>query len=115
MILIFIGSSIPGDDMPGDMPPDYMMHFAEYAILGALSYWWAFGDLFKGIKIPSLLVASILGSTYAITDEIHQFFVPGRMMDPRDWFADTIGALFGAIFIMLFLSFNKKPNHGVRH
>jgi len=111
MIIIFIGSSIPGEDMPPNMPPDYTLHFIEYAIFGGLAYWWAFGDVFKGIKIPSMLVASILCSTYAITDEVHQFFVPGRVMDPMDWFADTLGALFGAFCVMLFLSF-KRIDYG---
>jgi VanZ family protein len=34
-------------------------------------------------------------SVYAATDEIHQYFVPGRACMWQDWALDVIGALFG--------------------
>ena len=37
------------------------------------------------------LVAVALASLYAVTDEFHQSFVPGRMCDPADWLTDTLG------------------------
>ena len=43
-----------------------------------------------------LAVAVVLASLYAVTDEFHQSFVPGRMCDPADWLTDTLGAMLGA-------------------
>jgi VanZ family protein len=34
-------------------------------------------------------------SVYAATDEIHQYFVPGRACMWQDWALDTVGALLG--------------------
>ena len=104
MAVIFTGSSVPGDDMPSDLPPDYLMHFLEYSILGALAFWWVSRDLFKaGVRLP-IVFTTVFCSLYAVLDEIHQFFVPGRCMDPRDWFADTLGGLAGAVILMLILT-----------
>jgi len=37
----------------------------------------------------------ILGFLYAVSDEIHQYFVPGRAMQARDVLIDTAGVLLG--------------------
>ena len=70
-------------------------HFTEYLIFGVLlvvaahaSPRWGWGKL--------ALVAVALASLYAVTDEFHQSFVPGRMCDPADWLTDTLGAALGA-------------------
>jgi len=47
--------------------------------------------------------AVVLGSAYGLTDEIHQAFVPGRSADPRDWVADTAGAVLGALLAVAYL------------
>ena len=38
----------------------------------------------------------VLAAAYGITDEVHQYFVPGRMGIWQDWVADAVGALLGA-------------------
>ena len=42
-------------------------------------------------------------SFYAATDELHQYFVPGRSCMWQDWAIDTVGALCGvtAVFIVV--------------
>ena len=71
-------------------------HFTEYLIFGVLLVvaarrtWPALG----WGKLA--LVAVALASLYAVTDEFHQSFVPGRMCDPADWLTDTLGATLGA-------------------
>lgn len=55
----------------------------------------------KGRREPILAV--LLTSAYAITDEIHQIFVIGRSCELRDWSIDTLGAVIGTIgFLILF-------------
>ncbi len=106
--IIFIGSSIPGDEIPGQMPPDYLMHFAEYFILGALVSWWSIFDLFPKKPLASILFSSVFASGYGIFDELHQYFVPGRTLDPRDWVADTAGGITGAIIVIIILFWAKR-------
>lgn len=77
-------------------------HFCEYLVFGMLlfravgltapgrSRWWA------------ALVAVALASTYGVTDELHQAFVPGRLCDPADWLTDTLGATSGAASALVF-------------
>lgn len=42
-------------------------------------------------------LAVVMSAAYAITDEIHQIFVPGRVFDWYDIGVDTIGAAIGAL------------------
>jgi len=110
MAVIFVGSSIPGTDMPSELPPDYMMHFLEYLILGLFTAYWANMDIFRKSSKASVLYASVIASGYAIVDELHQYFVPGRCTDPRDWLADTIGGLTGAIFLVVVMRVIKEKS-----
>lgn len=71
-------------------------HFCEYAIFGALLA-WALGG--KGCFV--IVIAVVIASAYGVTDEFHQYFVPGRMSDPVDWVVDTAGALCGVMFYSL--------------
>ena len=40
------------------------------------------------------LISGIISVIYAASDELHQFFVPGRQATIGDWAADTLGILF---------------------
>ena len=64
-----------------------LAHLTEYAILGAL--------LFRALRNPPLAV--LLGSAYAVTDEVHQLFVGGRHGSPVDWLIDTVGVVAGVV------------------
>ena len=54
-------------------------HFLEYAVFGALTCW---ALKYSGMKRKSFLLALMICAVYAITDEFHQSFVPGRACDP---------------------------------
>lgn len=41
------------------------------------------------------LIPLLIGFLYAVSDEIHQYFVPGRAMQARDVLIDTAGVLLG--------------------
>ncbi len=89
MAVIFAGSSVRGSNMPGVFSVEG--HFAEYAVLGVLV-------LFASRRLPitpRALVALTLCSLYAVSDEFHQSFVPGRVPDVADWAVDTLGAGLG--------------------
>jgi VanZ family protein len=42
------------------------------------------------------MFAVAFSAVYAVTDEIHQIFVPGRAAQFSDFVVDTSGAMFGA-------------------
>lgn len=81
-------------------------HFALYGILGGL----AFLSVVTYTSIP-LCIRSIMSGAicllYAISDEIHQLFVPGRSGEVRDVCIDFAGSML-AILILLLLSRWKK-------
>jgi VanZ family protein len=66
-------------------------HVTAYAVLGFLSI-HAF--TVSGLK-NSAFYALLLSFFYAVTDEIHQLFIPGRSGEVSDVLLDTMGALIG--------------------
>jgi VanZ family protein len=66
-----------------------LVHFAEYALLCLL--WWRAFEPGMGAR-RAALVALIVTSGFAATDELHQSFVEGRHGTPVDWAIDTAGA-----------------------
>lgn len=75
--------------------PDILLHALEYMALALL----VARGLNDGLRAPvparRLLIAWILCVGYAVSDEIHQSFVPNRSSDWRDVAADTAGAAAG--------------------
>lgn len=47
---------------------------------------------------------------YATSDEIHQYFVPGRACMVEDVFIDTLGIVLGILLIMLCRRITKKES-----
>ena len=93
--LIFTFSAIPSLDSglgPWDLVLRKLAHAAEYAVLGAL--------LYRAVR--SEPVAVLLGSAYAVTDELHQTFVNGRHGSPLDWLLDTAGVVAGVLLFARF-------------
>jgi VanZ family protein len=90
---IFIQSSfseIPAPELGFDWQ-DKIYHAIEYAILGFLCHRAFFFQKNQWVKKHASGFAWVLGSLYAISDEIHQYFVPGRSADIGDALADVAG------------------------
>lgn len=81
-------------------------HFTEYAALGA-SAMYAIHYRFTKPKF-AMLISLLISALYAATDEIHQYFVPGRYGTWSDVLIDSCGALAG---IMIFF-FVVYSHHG---
>lgn len=79
-------------------------HFSIYAMLGILSLIACRNSQFKIYGIISAAICLI----YAISDEIHQYFVEGRSCELRDVLIDFSGALTGIAAIMLVITIIKK-------
>jgi VanZ family protein len=90
--LIFALSSIPdlGTGLGGyDLALRKLAHAGEYAVLALL--------LLRALGQQPLasLLALLLASAYAASDELHQHFVPGRQAAILDVAVDAAGALVG--------------------
>ena len=110
-VVIFAVSSIPSSGFPTH--PNILnviAHFFEYLIFAVL--------LTIAINSPNralwktAVIAVIIASAYAVTDELHQYLAniyldSGRSGDPLDWLADTLGALVGSIGTIWFISSQK--------
>ncbi len=80
---------------------DKLLHFVAYFIYGlsTLSMLVFVKKTDKRVIVIGLIVSVL----FAISDEIHQFFVPNRMMDIYDLFADLLGILSSILFFNLIL------------
>lgn len=71
-------------------------HFAVYMLLGFLVY-LLFKEGYSVTVKKCAYVAVLICALYAVTDEVHQLFVPGRSGMVKDVFIDTAGASCGII------------------
>lgn len=83
-------------------------HFAEYFLFGIV--------LTNALRLhiplrKAALIALLIASTYGITDEIHQLFVPQRSADPLDWVVDTIAAGLACLLTAVLLMRRSHVNH----
>ena len=100
MLLITILSHVPQEDLPESITSgpdnlDYLFHFVEYSILGFLLFRSITSD--ESLAFHPLYGSLLVGISFAILDEFHQSFVPGRHMSSIDMLFDSIGILFGTI------------------
>ena len=70
-------------------------HFLEYLVLG-ISLFWTVRDLRMR---ASFWIPWAVGALYAVTDEVHQYFVPGRSCELRDVLIDACGVAAGMAIV----------------
>lgn len=85
-------------------------HFLEYLLLGICSAQvcryssdWigvirSLGQIGR-LTFRGACIAAVCGILYAVSDEIHQHFVPGRSCEIRDMCIDAAGVLCGCLII----------------
>lgn len=107
MGLIFTASSMTSDDVDRPLLDVLLrkgIHFAAYAVL--LLLWWR---ALRTVAASRAAVGLALAITvaYAVTDELHQTQVDGRIGSPVDVAIDTAGALAAATLVV-------RRRHAVR-
>ena len=104
-LVIFTFSSFPTPPVPrlGIRFEDKWQHLVAYGLLGYLAgRAFFFQNRYFFLSRRPILMAVLFGVLYGISDEFHQYFVPGRFTDIYDVIADGIGALLGAgLFALL--------------
>ncbi len=77
-----------------------LAHFSIYTVVGFSVM--GFMCTFDIRNIFKLLISFVVGVTYAVSDEVHQYFIPGRNASVVDVGIDSLGVLTG-IFILITL------------
>jgi VanZ family protein len=95
---IVVESSQSGVGVPGGIwQADKIVHFLVFGLLATVTL--------RALRIESprsrAVVAVLLVSLFGASDELHQYFTPGRSCDVFDWVADTLGASL-AVSLYLF-------------
>ncbi len=78
-------------------PVRKLAHYTEYLILGILMFL-----TLKSYGIEDYSFAIVACILYATTDEIHQYFVPGRACKVLDVLIDSLGSCTGVFLLSLF-------------
>ena len=93
---IYFVSGIPAPPRLPDSVSDVAAHFLAYGFLGAAMLRGVAGAEWVRVSVRGALLAALLAAAYGLTDEFHQWFVPGRTPELRDVAADALGSGFGA-------------------
>ena len=81
-------------------------HFMIFAVLGLLvnNLLLSYGNE----RVKSCFFAVLICFLYAVSDEVHQYFVPGRSMQMADIFADLFGAAVAAALLCVAFYITRK-------
>jgi len=93
MAIIFYFSTKPTADIIPETVPHFIffksLHILEYALLAILLFFAFLKDK------PTVIFAYL----YALSDEIHQTFVPGRSGRFKDTLIDLLGIIIGLLIL----------------
>ncbi|MDR0909473.1 MAG: VanZ family protein [Spirochaetaceae bacterium] len=80
---------------------DKFQHLLAYASLSFCAGFWFSTQDWKAKPVFALLITIAVSILYGLSDEIHQYFTPGRDCNIFDLLADSLGALIGAFLCLL--------------
>lgn len=84
-----------------------LAHFSIYTLVGFLLMGLA--STFNNFQMRERCgISLIIGILYAIADEIHQSFIPGRSPLITDVFIDSLGIILGILIIVLIVKIYEK-------
>jgi VanZ family protein len=86
-------------------------HFTLYLVLGAL--------LLRAVSAQSsgmlFSMPIAIGALYAASDEVHQYFVPGRQADILDFMVDLAGLTVGILMAFYCLKLRPERNKSYKN
>jgi VanZ family protein len=111
MLAITIQSSISRIELP-DMGFDWsdkLLHFLAYFVVGVLLARGLYHFRSQSVSDRHLLHTIWAGILFGLSDELHQWFVPGRDASVGDWIADALGIFTAVLFYKLWrINFRKR-------
>lgn len=105
--LIFYLSSLSRIRL-GFEAPDFLLHFPEYFLLLVLLVRAVNLGFRERVGWLALLSCSLFSVVYAASDEIHQYYVPGRDASVSDFLTDAAGVLAGVLAILIYQKFYRR-------
>jgi VanZ family protein len=100
-IAVYVRNLVPLDD---DLLNFLVRKAAHFIVYFALAFCVAQSLKFHVHRLRLLLAVSwVIAAVYGVTDEIHQYFVPGRVMAFSDMVINAAGAFFGAGLVVWYL------------
>jgi len=116
MLTIISVSSIPSiptlkiHTAKSEIRLDYLIHFCEYGLLAGMAFLAFVSSEFKMTNKRFLLITSFL-ILFAILDEYHQKFIPGRAFNLKDIYSNIAGILAALVFCVIVFRAIAKKNH----
>jgi VanZ family protein len=96
MAILFYLSDQPSLPTPSLFPgQDKLFHLLAYGVLGSFVL-VGMRPTANGFTTAQVALTTLLVGLYGLSDEIHQYFVPGRSAEVFDVVADTLGGLLAA-------------------
>lgn len=91
-----------------DHPIRKTAHALEYALLGML----VFGAVYMPQKRNryNLMLSWLIATVYAVSDEVHQLYVPGRSGQVSDVCLDSCGVLAGVLIVLVVTGAYQKKH-----
>ena len=80
-------------------------HLSIYTLVGI--FIMSFLSTYRLHLKYKFLISLLVGLIYAVSDEIHQSFIPGRTASIRDVCIDTSGVFLGIIMVLIIISVYK--------
>lgn len=92
--MILVATSWPSPHLGSfETGADKVVHFGMYGVLGFL----VTRALVRPRTSVALLAALAWMTVFAMLDELHQVWIPGRDASVGDWMADLLGAAVGLL------------------
>jgi VanZ family protein len=106
--VLLAATSFPTEHIPSITLGDKMIHLFAYFGLGILvNLTLLFQNKYPLLKRNSYLFTIIIGSVYAVLDELHQLLIPGRFCEVTDMIADITGLVVAVICVYLIVKISN--------
>ena len=105
-VAIFYASSIESEPAEPGVPNIKAMIYHVLAFF-FLAFFLSI-SLVNGKNKKLIILAIVLAILYGVSDELHQFFVPGRHMSLFDVFLDGAGVIFAVMIYFIVIEARKK-------
>lgn len=86
---------------------DYLIHFLEYGGLALLAF-ITFAGKDLSLSFRKFLIIAVSAVIFALLDEYHQKFIPGRSFNPVDIISDLTGIFAALIFCITIFRKNQQ-------
>jgi VanZ family protein len=96
LIFSLSSSSLDIEELRPVFDYDKLLHIVEYYILGYLLMRVFTTSPVSSLADKAVLATILVGTVYGASDELHQYFVPGRDCSLMDFLFDAAGATLAA-------------------